>query len=35
MRDFIRDFLALAAIVSLVWAVAFTAIALNPPPLPV
>lgn len=35
MRDFIRDLFALAAIVALVWAVAFTAIALNPPPMPV
>lgn len=35
MRDFIRDLFALATIVALVWAVAFTAIALNPPPLPV
>lgn len=35
MRDLIRDAFALAAIVSLIWAIAFAAIAFNPPPLPV
>lgn len=35
MRDFIRDLFALAAIVALVWAIAFAAIAFTPPPLPV
>lgn len=35
MRDFIRDLFALATIVALVWAIAFAAIALNPPPMPV
>lgn len=35
MRDFIRDLFGLGALVALIWAIAFAAIALNPPPLPV
>lgn len=35
MRDLIRDFIGLASLVAFIWAVAFAAIALNPPPLPV
>jgi hypothetical protein len=35
MRDLIREAFALASLVALIWAIAFAAIALNPPPLPV